>query len=152
MDTQKENSGNKKFRKVGPYILSHVIGRGAYAVVYEARKEGQKKRYAVKQISLVSVSKKQLERIHLEINVLTHIKHQNIVCLIDFKQTTRNLYLVFEYCKHTDLEVYAKKYCGGKMSEEKTRKIAIQIKKAFEVLRLNKVVHRDLKLANILVT
>jgi serine/threonine protein kinase len=50
------------------------------------------------------------------------------------------------------LEVYAKKYCGGKMSEEKTRKIAIQIKKAFEVLRLNKVVHRDLKLANILVT
>lgn len=62
------------------------------------------------------------------------------------------MYLVFEYCKHTDLEVYVKKYCGGKMPEEKTRKIAIQIKKAFEVLRLNKVVHRDLKLANILVT
>jgi hypothetical protein len=43
MDTQKENSGNKKFRKVGPYILSHVIGRGAYAVVYEARKRVRRK-------------------------------------------------------------------------------------------------------------
>ena len=32
------------------------------------------------------------------------------------------------------------------------RKISIQIKNAFLVLRANKVVHRDLKLANILVT
>jgi serine/threonine protein kinase len=38
------------------------------------------------------------------------------------------------------------------MPEEKVRKIAIQIKNAFQVLRANKVVHRDLKLANILVT
>jgi hypothetical protein len=31
-------SGNKKYRKVGPYLLSNVIGRGAYSIVYEARK------------------------------------------------------------------------------------------------------------------
>lgn len=74
------------------------------------------------------------------------------MCLLDYKQTSRNLYLVFEYCKHTDLETYVKKYCKGNMSEEKVRKIAIQIKNAFQVLRANKVVHRDLKLANILVT
>lgn len=38
------------------------------------------------------------------------------------------------------------------MPEEKVRKIAIQIKNAFKVLRAKKVVHRDLKLANVLVT
>ncbi len=74
------------------------------------------------------------------------------MCLLDYKQTSRNLYLVFEYCKHTDLETYVSKYCANKMPEEKVRKIAIQIKNAFQVLRANKVVHRDLKLANILVT
>lgn len=45
-----------------------------------------------------------------------------------------------------------KKYSQGQLPEDKVRKIAIQIKNAFKVLRKNKVVHRDLKLANILVT
>lgn len=143
---------NKKYRKVGPYLLMNVIGRGSYSTVYEARKEGENNRYAVKQISLVTVSSKQLERIHLEIRVLTHIKHRNIVCLLDYKQTSRNLYLVFEYCKNTDLDAFIQKCPQQKLSEEKVRKIAIQIKNAFQALRANKVVHRDLKLANILIT
>ena len=150
MDKFKE--GNKKYRKVGPYILIRVIGKGAYSTVYEASKEGDLGKYAVKQISLLSVNPKQLERIHSEIRVLSLIKHRNIVCLLDYKQTSRNLYPVFDYCKHTDLEAYIKKYSLNKLPEEKVRKISIQIKNAFQVLRANKVVHRDLKLANILVT
>lgn len=63
--------------------------------------------------------------------MLTNIKHENIINLVDYKQTSRNLYLIFEFCKHTDLDVYTNKYCGGKMPEEKVRKIGIQIKKAF---------------------
>jgi len=54
------SSGNKRYRKIGPYLLSKIIGRGAYSIVYEAKKEGDKKRYAVKQISLVTLNPKQL--------------------------------------------------------------------------------------------
>lgn len=152
INMEKFKEGSKKYRKVGPYILTRVIGRGAYSTVYEAHMEGQPNKYAVKQISLLSVNPKQLERIHSEIRVLSLIKHRNIVCLLDYKQTSRNLYLVFEFCKHTDLEAYTQKYCLNELPEEKVRKISIQIKNAFQVLRANKVVHRDLKLANILVT
>ena len=60
MDNHKEASENKKYRQVGPYLLMHVIGKGAYSIVYEAKKEGEKKRYAIKQISLGSVRPKQL--------------------------------------------------------------------------------------------
>lgn len=84
--------------------------------------------------------------------MLKLIKHQNIVSLIDYKQTAQNLYLVFEHCKHTDLDVHVQKYYNGRLPEEQVQKIAVQIKRAFIVLRKNKVVHRDLKLANILVT
>lgn len=62
------------------------------------------------------------------------------------------MYLIFQYCKYTDLDTYVQNYTGGKLSEQNTRKISIQIKNAFQVLRAHKVVHRDLKLANILMT
>ena len=32
------DTSNKKYRKVGPYILIKPIGRGAYSIVYEAKK------------------------------------------------------------------------------------------------------------------
>ena len=38
------------------------------------------------------------------------------------------------------------------MPEPNVKKIFLQIKKALQVLRANKIVHRDLKLANILLT
>jgi serine/threonine-protein kinase ULK/ATG1 len=60
--------------------------------------------------------------------------------------------LVFEHCQNIDLDKHIKKYYNGVMPEDTVRKVFIQIKKAFQVLRINKIVHRDLKLANILVT
>ena len=45
-----------------------------------------------------------------------------------------------------------KKHYGGRLPEEQVRRILINLKNAFEVMRKHKVVHRDLKLKNILVT
>ena len=61
------------------------------------------KLYAVKQINLENIKEKGLQRIHQELSVLSLIKHPNIVNLLDYKQTTHNVYLVFEHCKHSDL-------------------------------------------------
>lgn len=60
MDIQRNKAQYKKYRKVGPYILSEEIGRGAFSIVYSAKKEGEKNRYAVKQIMLTNLKPKQL--------------------------------------------------------------------------------------------
>ena len=49
------------------------------------------------------VKKRDLQRLQLEIRILTLVKHENIVSLLDYKQSERHLYLVFEHCEHTDL-------------------------------------------------
>ena len=53
------NSSNKKYRKIGPYLLLKPIGKGAYSTVYEARRDNEPKVYAVKQISLINLTQKQ---------------------------------------------------------------------------------------------
>lgn len=84
--------------------------------------------------------------------MLSVIKHENIVALLDFKQTARNLYLVFEHCQFTDLQSYINEHCGGTLPEQRARKVMLKLKAAFRVIRQHRVVHRDLKLSNILVT
>lgn len=84
--------------------------------------------------------------------MLSVIKHENIVALLDFKQTARNLYLVFEHCHFTDLQAYLKTHTGGTLPEPRARRVMLKLKAAFRVIRQHRVVHRDLKLSNILVT
>jgi serine/threonine protein kinase len=84
--------------------------------------------------------------------VLSIIKHENIVAMVDFKQTAHNLYLVFEHCKFTDLNAYIRDHYAGRLPEDRVRRILAQLCGAFRVIRQHKVVHRDLKLSNILVT
>lgn len=72
--------------------------------------------------------------------------------MVDFKQTSHNLYLVFEHCKKTDLNEFIQKHYGGKLPEDQVRRILIQLKGAFQEMRKHRIVHRDLKLQNILVT
>ena len=86
-------TSTRKCRKVGPYLLLRGIGSGSYSHVYEATAHGVT--YAIKQISLEGTREKDLQRIHQELEVLSVIKHPNIVNLVDYKQSSRNIYLVF---------------------------------------------------------
>lgn len=53
------NTSNKKYRKIGPYVLIKPIGKGAYSTVYEAKKENEPQLFAIKQISLMNLTQKQ---------------------------------------------------------------------------------------------
>ena len=57
---QEQNSKNKKLTKIGPYLLIKPIGKGSYSIVYEAQKQNETTKYAIKKISLQNISEKQL--------------------------------------------------------------------------------------------
>jgi serine/threonine protein kinase len=62
------------------------------------------------------------------VNILKRLKHENIISLLDHKQTSHNLYLVFEYCEFTDLNSFIKKQHGGILPEEQVKEIMYKIK------------------------
>lgn len=83
-----------------------------------------------------------------EIKVLKSCESPNIVKLYDMKKTSNNYYLVLEYCNDGDLESYLKK--KRYLVEDEAIGIMCELIHGFHHLYKHNIVHRDLKLANIL--
>lgn len=81
-----------------------------------------------------------------EVQMLFESKHPFIVKLIEaFKRKVR-MYFVFEYCESTVLELL------GKVNERECKLLSLQLLHALAFLHAHKVVHRDVKPENLLVT
>ncbi len=71
--------------------------------------------------------------------------------MYDVQRTQNHFYLIMEYCGGGDLRTYLKKK-GGRLEEYEVQKIIFQLSNGFQVLSERKIVHRDIKLSNLLVS
>ena len=101
---KKQGSGGGIYKKIGCYSLIKEIGVGSFARVFKAKHESKEEEYAVKMISKNLLNEDFLEMIEKEIQILLTLNHPNIIKLLDFKKTSNNWYLIFEYCELGDLE------------------------------------------------
>ena len=79
---------------------------------------------------------------------LTKLQHENVVCLLDCKETPLYVYIVMEYCNGGDLADYLLQ--NGTLSEDTIRLFTKQICGAMKALQSKGIIHRDLKPQNIL--
>ena len=136
-------------KKVGNYLLVSKLGQGQFGVVHKGVLiDDQRKVYAIK-----CIQKKKLEGnsilnrlFQTEMSVMSKINHPNIMHLFEFMETSNNYYLVIQYCNNGDLESYLKKM--GRLSEEEAVYFLKQMSNGFQCLHKNKIMHRDVKLAN----
>jgi calcium/calmodulin-dependent protein kinase I len=127
------------------YELGSKIGKGAFSVVYEAIEKSTKEHYAIKCINKKFIKKKLLER---EIEIMTTIRHENILFCKAVYESENYIYLVLELVKGGEL--YDKIVDEGEYSEDEAKLIVLQIINAVEYLHKNGIAHRDLKPENIL--
>lgn len=80
-------------------------------------------------------------------SVMSEINHPNVMHLYEFMETTHNYYLVIQYCNNGDLEGYMKKM--GILGEDEAVYFLMQMMNGFRILHKNKIMHRDVKLANL---
>ena len=139
---------------VEDYILKKCIGKGSFGEVYYTVKEGTGEEFATKKMSKELVLQEKVKKyFNNEIFILKNVNHKNIIKLYDIKQTTNNFYLVTEYCNggslNSTLETYIKTN-GKPFSQEIVQHLMRQIVDALYYLHTGKILHRDLKLDNIL--
>jgi serine/threonine protein kinase len=103
---------------------------------------------AIKQILKSKLKPKQLEALKKEITIMSSLVCDNITKIYDVKQSAKHYYLVLEYCKGGDLD----KVRGKRLEEPVVQQVTHQIAKALKVLIGASVMHRDLKLSNLLLS
>ena len=135
-------------------ILTKSLGKGSFGEVFLTKKVNGKELYATKRMDRAEFDKPDNnKRLLNEISILQKISHKNIVKLIEVKKTKSHIYIVTEFCNGGSLTDNLNKYVQihrKAFSEEIVQYLMKQIVSAIYYLHMNKIVHRDLKLDNIL--
>ena len=141
-------------KQVEDLTLIKVLGKGTYGEVYLSKKANSNKLFATKKIDKVQADTKLKKYFHYEINILKALRHENIIRLEEVKMTNNNYYVVMEYLNGGDLKSCLKKYMSiynTPFPEEIVQYLMKQIVSAIAYIHSMNVIHRDLKLENIMV-
>jgi calcium-dependent protein kinase len=127
------------------YQVIKKIGEGAYGKIYKVKNKQSGDIRAMKQITKSKIP--DITKFQTEIQILSMVDHPNIVRLFEVIEDDKYFNLLQELC--TGGELY-KKYQTTQLKEKEIAKIFNQIMSAVAYCHEKGIVHRDLKLENIL--
>ena len=142
------------YQQIEDITLLRLLGKGSYGEVYLSLKQNANKPFATKKVKRKKTDDEMTKYFKNEINILRILNHPNIVKLEEIKMDENNYYIVMEYINGGELSDYLKKYIekyGKPFSEEIVQYLMKQIISALIYIHDLNIIHRDLKLENIMV-
>ena len=135
------------------YDVGPLLGRGGFANVFSARRRSDGLRVALKVIDTTRLGPAELARVQRELEVHEEVSrppgHPNVVQLLTHFKDTGRVFLVLEFCPNGDLYKYLRRQ--GSLREGEARDLTRQLLEGLSYLHDRSIVHRDLKLSNLLV-
>ncbi|XP_053173667.1 NUAK family SNF1-like kinase 1 [Scomber japonicus] len=131
------------------YEVMETLGKGTYGKVKRAVERASLKTVAIKSIRKERITD-DLDRIHIqrEIEITSSLRHSNIIRFHEVFESRDKIVIVMEYASRGELYDYIQE--KRRLPETEARSIFRQITSAVHYCHKNGVVHRDLKLENIL--
>ncbi|PRP76028.1 5'-AMP-activated protein kinase catalytic subunit alpha-1 [Planoprotostelium fungivorum] len=150
----KTNTQTTEERVIGYYRVGDTIGEGSFAKVKMGVHLFTGQRVALKFISHEKIRGSiTLNKLRREIEIHSRLKHDNIARLLEVIEMEGNMTcLVVEYIEGTDLLSLVQSQPEGKFNERESLRVFGQIATAILYLHEHGVVHRDIKLENVMVT
>ena len=143
----KTETRHRDFNEI--YSLGPEISRGAYGIVLMAAHKQTLNRLAVKIVPKCSLEAKAELRLIREINILRIVNHPNLLHLIDLLEDPDYVYIVTKFVQGGTLFQWLKDR-QFTVAEDIARHFTLHIASGLQYLHSLGIVHRDLKLENIL--
>ena len=141
--------------QVDNLTLEKELGKGAFGAVYLTKIDNDATPYATKVYDRQTIEKSPdlFRYLKTEATILKNLNHPNIVKLREVKKTKKHYYLVMELCNGGELSKILKQYIAKynkAFPEEIVQYLMRQIVDAINYLHTLDIMHRDIKLENIL--
>jgi serine/threonine-protein kinase ULK2 len=142
------SSPGQRVKIVADYALQQRLGSGSFAVVYKGVRLPQSRAVhetvAVKAISRTSekLTKKVLQNLEIEINILRSYRHRNIVCMHDVQKTEHHFYLILEFCGGGDVQKLIRTRQKLRLTEGLTRRLMRDLSSGLRFLWGQELIHR----------
>ena len=135
------------------FIIGKLLGKGVFGSVSLVTRKRDGNIYAMKRVNIGKLNKKEKESSLNEIRILASLSHPNIIGYKEafFDEHSNTLNIVMEYAEEGDLEQKIKYNLKKRLNFDESTIWGwiIQILKGIKYLHDNKIMHRDLKSANI---
>ncbi|CAK80454.1 unnamed protein product (macronuclear) [Paramecium tetraurelia] len=128
-----------------------VIGSGAYSSVYKVQRKSDGKVYALKKVKLMDIGDREKQNALNEVRFIASIHHENVVSYKECFIEDNNLCIIMEYAEGGDLLQKIQRQIKKQqmIPEQEIWQVAIQVLQGLRALHHKKILHRDLKCANI---
>uniref|UniRef100_A0A453BP98 mitogen-activated protein kinase kinase kinase n=1 Tax=Aegilops tauschii subsp. strangulata TaxID=200361 RepID=A0A453BP98_AEGTS len=130
-----------------------LLGSGTFGCVYEATNRNTGALCAMKEVNIIpddAKSAESLNQLEQEIKFLSQFKHENIVQYYGSDTIEDRFYIYLEYVHPGSINKYVKQHYGA-ITESVVRNFTRHILRGLAFLHGQKIMHRDIKGANLLV-
>ncbi len=137
----------------GRYRIIRKLGQGSFGAVYLAWDKELETNKALKIIpEALSNDREAMLSLRKEAAIMVKLNHKNIVRVYDFHHTGGMKYIDMEYVEGKSLADLKLKKPGKKFTEKETKLYALQIAEGLSYAHRKKVIHKDIKPQNIMLS
>nr|XP_048724617.1 serine/threonine-protein kinase 36 isoform X4 [Caretta caretta] len=131
------------------YHVLEMIGEGSFGEGVQGRRKYSAQVVALKFIPKVGRSEKELKNLQREIEIMRGLHHPNIVQMLDSFETDKEVVVVTDYAEGELFQILED---DGNLPEDQVQGIAAQLVSALYYLHSHRILHRDMKPQNILLS
>ena len=144
------SANRRKDTKFGEYFLGQTLGEGEFGKVKLGWKQDGSVEVAIKLIKRdnLSANPSRQTKIYREVSILKGLAHPNIVRLHEMVETERYIGIILEYASGGELFDYILTH--RYLKDPAARRLFAQLVSGVGYLHKKGIVHRDLKLENLL--